>query len=150
RTVHRDLRRPEGRPAHLDSDEPHAPALDAALALYEAALRVDREGRLLRAPALPEVLREDSQPVAGLLRLAAVGIEDAQPEVGARRGPEQENAVRADAPVPVADAGDRLGRERRAQVLLVHDDVVVAEPVALGEGDHGRESSMRRPRAAET
>src|SRR5262249_23517249 len=127
-----------------------APALDAALALHETALRIHREGWLLRASALPEVLREDPEPVAGFLRLAAVGVEDAQPEVGARRGHEQENAVRADAPVPVADTRNRFRRERRAQVLLVDDDVVVAEPVTLREGDHGRGSSTRRPLAAET
>src|SRR5262245_30931064 len=72
-TVHRDLRRPEGRPAHLDGDEAHASALDAALALHEATLRIHREGRFLRAPPLPEVLRENPEPVAGFLRLAAVG-----------------------------------------------------------------------------
>src|SRR5262249_30479470 len=102
-----DLGCPECRAAHLDRDEAHAPALDPALALDDAALRVDGEGRLLRTASLPEILREDPEPVAGLLRLAAVRVEDAQPELGALARYEQQDAVRADAPVPIADSHDR-------------------------------------------
>src|SRR6266849_1818425 len=116
----------------------------------DAAVRVDREGRLLRTAVVPEILREDAEPIPGLLRLAAVRVEDAQSEIGALRGNEQEDAVRADAPVPVAHAADGPGRERSAEILLVDHDIVVAETVALREGDHGRGSSTRRPVAAET
>ena len=150
RAVHGDLRRPEGRAAHLDRNEAHPPALDAALTLDDAALGIDREGRLLRAAVVPEILREDPEPVARLLGLTAVGVEDAQAEIGALRGDEQQDAVRPHAPVPIADPPDRLLGERSAQVFLLDHDVVVAEPVALGEGNHGRDSSTRRPAAADT
>src|SRR5262249_43640896 len=137
-TVHRDLGRPERRAPHLDGDEAHAAALDAALALDDAALGVDRERGLLRPAVVPEELGEDAQPVTRLLRLAAVRVEDTQAEIGARARHQEQDAIRADAPVPVADPADRLGRKRAWKIALVHDDVVVAEPVSLHERNHDR------------
>src|SRR5262245_10724403 len=150
RPVHWNLGRPERRASHLDRDEAHASALDAALALNDAALRVDREGRLLGPAALPEILREDPEPITRLLRFTAVRVEDAQPEVSPRGGNEQEDAVGAHAPVAIADPLDRLLGEWSLEILLLHHDVVVAEAMAFCEGDHGRVSSTRRPLAAET
>src|SRR6266699_3824783 len=103
---------------------PESPAVCLVEALDDAALRVDRERWLLRTAALPEILREDPQAVSRLLRLAAVGIEDAQPEIGALAGDEQQDAVGAHAPVPIADALDRLLGKRSLEVLLLHHDVV--------------------------
>ena len=51
-----------------------------------------------------EVLGEDAQAVARLLRLAAVGIQDPEAEVCAGPGRhEEQDAVRAHPPVAVAD-----------------------------------------------
>src|SRR5207245_614181 len=133
-SVHRDLRRAERGAAHLDRHEVHPPVPDVALALDEAAFRLHREGRRLRPPVIPEVLREDPEAVARLLRLAAVGVEDAETEVGARAGHEQEDPVGADPPVPVADLLARAGGQRLVQIRLVDDDVVVAEPATVGVG----------------
>src|SRR5206468_3766891 len=143
--VHRDLRRAEGGAAHLHGHEAHAPVAHVALALDDAALGLHREGRRLRAPPVPEVLREDPEPVAGLLRLAPVRVEDAEAEVGAQAGHAEEDPVGADPPVPVTDRPDRAGGQRLAQIGLVDDDVVVAEAVALRKRDHARSSSTRRP-----
>src|SRR5439155_19205768 len=107
-TVHRDLGRPERRVPHLDGDEAHAAALDAALALDDAALGVDRERGLLRPTVIPEILGEDAQAVARLLRLAAVRVEDTQAEVRAAARHQEQDPVRAHSPVPVADPSDRL------------------------------------------
>src|SRR3989475_8370786 len=104
----------------------------------------------LRPPKIPEVLREDPEAVARLLRLAAVGVEDAETEVGARAGHEQEDPVGADPPVPVADLLDRAGGQRLVQIPLVADHLAVSEPAALREGDHARPSSTRRPLSPDT
>ena len=101
-------------------------------------------------PVVPEVLREDPEAVARLLRFAPVGVEDAEAEVGARGGHAQEDPVGTDTPVPVAEATNHRRRERRRQIRLIDHDVVVAEPVALREADHARPSSTRRPVAADT
>src|SRR4029450_2306549 len=88
-------------------------------------------------PVVVEVLGEDAEAVAGLLRLAPVGIEDAEAELRPRpRGHEQQDAVRAHAPVSVADLLDLRAAERRGKIRPVDHDVVVAETVSLRERDH--------------
>ena len=136
RAVHGDLRRAEGGVAHLDGHLVHAPAGEVAHRLDHAALRLDPHGRLLEAATLPEVLREDPEAVAGLLGLAPVGIEDAEPHVGDARGRPEKDPVRADAPVAVADPADRGRAQREVDVPLLHDEVVVPEPVPLRESRH--------------
>src|SRR5204863_5868279 len=100
---HGNLGRAEGGAAHLHDDELHAAAAHAAVALHHAALGVDGEAVLLGVAVVTQPLGEDPEPVARLLGLAAVGIEDAQPEIRARRRRAHEDAVRADAPVSIAD-----------------------------------------------
>ena len=113
-------------------------------ALDPPALGVHREGGLLGVAVVVEVLGEDAQPVARLLGLAAVRVQDAQPEIrpAPRRG-QQQDAVRAHAPVAVADARDLRRGQAGRQIGRVDHDVVVAEPVALREGDHARDDTAR-------
>src|SRR5205807_9910752 len=108
-------------------------------ALDHPAPGVHRERVALGVAVLAQPLGEDAQAVARLLGLAAVGVEDAQAEIGAGGGHQHQNAVGADPPVPVADADDGGLREIERQVVAAQDDVVVAEAVALGERDrrHG-------------
>src|SRR5262249_61286898 len=75
RAVHRDLGRPERRVPHLDGDEAHAAALDAALAFNDAALGVDRERGPLGPAVVPEELGENAQAVTRLLGPASDRIE---------------------------------------------------------------------------
>ena len=75
----------------------------------------DQERLLADAALVPEVAREDAQAVAALLRLAAVRVEDAEGEVCPASGESSsmQDAVGADAEVPVADAPDEGGRQAR-------------------------------------
>src|SRR5262249_54848596 len=78
-----DVLAPEARRSHAQGD-----ALDPAGAAAQATghaprRRFDREVVGRRATRLGEPAREDAQPVAALLGLAAVGVEDAEPRVGA-------------------------------------------------------------------
>jgi hypothetical protein len=104
-------------------------------ALDHTALGVHRERVALGVTVVAQPLGKDAQPVARLLGLAAVRIEDAQAEIGASGGHQHQDAIGADTPVPVTDANDRGFREVERQVVAAQDDVVVAEPVALGERD---------------
>jgi len=49
--------------------------------LHMAPGRLDGELRAPDQPLIPEETREDAQPVAGLLSLGAIRIEDAQPKL---------------------------------------------------------------------
>jgi hypothetical protein len=136
---HGDLRRHERAATHLDGDEVHAAIDDVTAALDAPALGRHREDLALRVPVIPEVLREDAQAIARLLRLAAVRVQDAQPEI--RPVPprhEEQDPVRARAPIAVADPLDLALPDRLREVRLVDHDVVVAEAVALHEWDHER------------
>ncbi len=145
RPVHRDLGCREGAVPHLDRDEVHTSVDDVALALHAAALGVHGEDRFIDVAMVPEVLGEDAEPVPGLLRLASVGIQDAESEGSARPGGHlEEDPVGAHAPVAVADAHGLPNRERGRQVVSVDDDIVVAEPVSLDERDHAFALSRRR------
>ena len=131
---HGDLGRHEGAATHLDGDEVHAAVHDVTAALDAPALGRHREDLALRVAVIPEVLREDAQAIARLLRLAAVRVQDAQPEVRpVPRRHEEQDPVRAGAPVAVADTLDLARADGPRQIRLAHHDVVVAEAVALRE-----------------
>src|SRR5207249_12215434 len=66
----------------------------------------------------------DALPISRLLGLAAVGIEDAQPEVRTGRRHLQQDAVGADAPVAVADALDGIRSEEHTSELQSRFDLV--------------------------
>src|SRR4029453_11508679 len=93
RTGTRDVLAAKGGGAHVDRD-----VLDPAITAVEparddAAWRLDGERVARDAPLVGQPAREDAHAVAALLRLAAVGIPDAQPSVGARRAGERQHAV---------------------------------------------------------
>jgi hypothetical protein len=74
-----------------------------------------------------EELREDARAVAALLRLAAVRVEDAHAEVRAVGWRHEQNSVRTDATMAVADETDGLRRDLERDLRRIDHDVVVAE-----------------------
>src|SRR4029077_1967493 len=103
-----------------------------ALAPHDAARGLDRERGAGDVAVIVEPLREDAQPVTRLLRLAAVGIEDAHAGVRAIARHVHEHTVPTHAAMPIAEAARTVGVEDAARkVSGAHDEVVVAEPVAL-------------------
>ena len=90
-----------------------------------------REGLVADPTPVPEVAREDPQAVAALLGLRAVGVEDAHGEAAIRRRALDQDAVGADAQMPVAERA-RHGAGDLGPVRLQHE-VVVAEGLVLVE-----------------
>jgi endonuclease/exonuclease/phosphatase (EEP) superfamily protein YafD len=126
---HRDRRRIEADPPHLHVDGPTARAHPAA---HGAAFRRHRERLRPAEPQIEEAAREDPQPVAALLRLAAVGVEDPYPERArrvARRAPE--DPVRAHPEVAVADPLHLRRRQLPPHRRGIDHQIVVPEPVIL-------------------
>src|SRR5437879_4537066 len=79
------------------------------------------------------VLRDTADAVAAHLRLAAVGVEHAHPHVAPLRGADENQTVRADAEVPVANrAAQRSRIARRRMTDAIDVDVVVADAVHFG------------------
>jgi hypothetical protein len=108
---------------------PHADRARAGRdsSLGQAALGFDHETRFRDAPGVPEIASKDAQPVAALLGLAAVGVDDAKREIGAfaRQGADQQ-AITADAQHAMAESGSEPGQLRKLQRSAVQDQVVVA------------------------
>ena len=139
-TVHGDLGRHERAAAHLDGDHVHPSVRHVAAALHPPAHGVHREGVALGVAVVVEVLGEDAQAVARLLRLAAVRDSGCAGRSPRRPRPAPGAGCRP-SPRPSCDrrsASTCAGRERGRQIRAVDDDVVVAEPVALRERDHAR------------
>ena len=92
---------PKADPAHFDADRFAAVKNGRA---HQAARRLD--GKFLAADnfPVPQITRENAQAVAAFFRLAAVGIENSQRAFRVRRRQRAEqNAVRADAEIAMAD-----------------------------------------------
>ena len=83
-----------------------------------------------------QVPGKDAQAVAALFSLRAVGIPDAQAEVGDIAADALEHAVSTHAPMAVAQGPHRLGVD---DVITVEHEVVVADAVAANE-PHGASS----------
>ena len=100
----------------------------------EAARAVEHQFALRRAFALTQEARDATGPVAALLDLAAIGVED--PVIGSRSRLagrlEHEGLVEADAREPVGEAAEDL-RRRRTACRGIEDDEVVAESMHLRE-----------------
>src|SRR5207244_2122471 len=102
---------PETDLAHLDA---YRFAAVEHSGFHESGRRL--HGELLSGDkfAVPKIAREDAQAVTAFLRLAAVGIENAQRALRAiRRERAKQDAVRADAEIAVANHPHLLRRERR-------------------------------------
>ena len=123
--------RREVRHAHVDAD---APGREHA-GLDHPGRAVHAQRPAARPAAPPQEFGDAARPVAALLDLAAVGIEDAVVDRGARPGRrlQHQRLVEADAGVAVGQPspGGGVGQGRR--VRRIHDDEVVAESVHLGE-----------------
>src|SRR4029434_2298951 len=90
--------------AHVDGDGVDLPVRAPQAAADDAGRRLDREAVARDAPLHGQPAGEDAQPVAALLRLAAVGVQDAEAGVGAVRWYQREHSVAPDAPLAVAQA----------------------------------------------
>src|SRR5262249_36069905 len=123
----------DARDPHGDGDVGDPPVLAADPTLDDAARRLDGEAVAGHAAALDQPAREDAQPVAALLRLAAVGVEDAQPGVGGPGRHQRQHAVASHAAMAVAQAAHGVRRECKRQRVPLDDEVVVAERVSLDE-----------------
>ena len=87
--------------------------------------------------ALGSVEGGAAKAVAAHFGAGSVGVEDDHLDVGVGGGGEQEDAVGADAEVPVAELADGVGWEGLS-VGPGDDDEVVAEAMHFGEGHaHG-------------
>ena len=84
-------------------------------------------------PPLSDVARHAPGGVAAHLALAAVGVEDAHGKIRDPAGADQHQPVRADAPVPVAQAHGKGRRIRHPLLKGVDIEVVIAQPLHLGE-----------------
>src|SRR4051812_1848608 len=120
------------RRGHLDLAHP---LLDFTLASQPCRdePRPDQDAPLVGAGAAGEPACGDPRAVAGELRDRAVRVPDHDLGRVAVRRDDFQNPVRADAEVVVADALDRLRRQRSVELGLLDEQVVVAEPVPLGE-----------------
>ena len=110
------------------------PSRDLEVQGQHAPPGLDGDAVLPRQAVVVEVLGHAPDAVAAHLALGAVGIEHPHPGVGPFRGHDEDQAVGADAEVPVADGHRQaggIGRGRLPEGLDV--DVVVADPVHLGE-----------------
>ena len=84
-----DFRAPKARPSHLHRHERYAISLCLQLDPHEAPLGLDIEGLVSSIAMLEQVLGEDANPVATLLGLAPIGVEDPEAE-GRDSGPHKE------------------------------------------------------------
>ena len=83
--------------------------------------------------------RETARAVAAHLGFAAIGIVIAHPEIRAvRRRLEHENAVRADAAMPIAEARDLFAGQREIAGAIVEQDEIVARAIHFRETQHAR------------
>ncbi len=117
--------------AHVDGD---GGSTLADLTGDDSTEGVDGEGVVFDFADVVEVACEDAQAVAALFGFAAVGIHDAQAEVGFVGGEwPVEDAIGAEAEVAVADAHGVLFTGQFTGVLRIEDEVVVSEGVVFGE-----------------
>jgi hypothetical protein len=100
---------------------------------------------LLPAPPC-EPARRDPRSVPGELGRRAVRVPDHDLGLGAVRGDDFEDPVRADAEVVVADAPDPLRRQRNVQLRPFHEQVIVPETVPFRESHpRGRPAGAGHP-----
>ncbi len=105
---------------------------------YSAAWGVDDEFGRSRTASGDQPAGEDAHAVATLFGVRTVRVDDPQPELAWL---EQQETIRADAVVAVAQQVHPRGADLEGQVSRVSDEVVVAEAVALGQ--HGASARRR-------
>ena len=140
---HRDrLRREAGR-AHVHGHGAGHAVLRVDHERQHARQRLHGEALFPHQAAVVQELAQAAYAVAAHLRLAAVGVDDAHADVGHLRGQRQDQTVRADAEVAVAQP--RRQRLRRVHRLTkaVHYDKIIAKAVHLGKLHAHRRPSAR-------
>jgi hypothetical protein len=119
------------RPTHLQGDE------------FALQLRCNHpgrrfEGNFFERPGSPiGEASETARAVPAHFRFAAIGIVVTHPEISAVcRRLEDEDAIRPDAAVPIAEPGDLGASEREVAGAIIEQDKVVARPVHFRERQH--------------
>ncbi len=140
RIPHRNRRQLDLLAPHRDRlGLPHLDGADVELDLRTVAhpgrhlARTHADPHLLRAAAPGEPACGDARTVSGELGRRAVRVPDHDLRPVAVGRDHLEDPVRADAEVVVADTPDLLGREWRGELVPLHEQVVVPEPVPLRE-----------------
>ena len=98
---------------------------------------LDAEGLVAGPATVPGVAGGAPDGVAAHFGLAAIGIKNAHGEIGALGGKEQDQAIAADAEVPVADtAGEQMG-VGDGLAAAIDEDVIVAAALHFEKTEHG-------------
>jgi len=134
----RDRVRVEGGGTEIRAERVHVARPAEHGHLLAAAGRPDRQALAARDPRVAERRRQAADPVAGRFGFRAVGVEDAGGELvgrGVRRP--HDHAVGAHAELSRADLFRQLGQGQAepVQVLLAEQEKIVAQTLALEEGD---------------
>src|SRR5206468_5938116 len=120
--------------AHVDAHLPRATALDFQFQREHAPAGLDREGGLPHQAVVIHILGDATDAVAAHLGFAAVGVVHAHSGIGLVGRAEEDQAIRTDAAMPVADhpaESSRVVRHRLAEAI--HVDVIIAGAVHFGE-----------------
>ena len=129
----RDLAPFENRLAHIDRRAHHAAPIEPQRDRLEPASVSTTIGFARTSAALEREPREASDSVAAHVAAAAVGVVHLHPDVGVARRREHDQAVAADAEVPIG----KLDRQRRriggTRAHRDDIDIVVAASMHLGE-----------------
>ena len=80
-----------------------------------------------------EEFAEDAKPVAAFLGFRAVGVEDAQAKIGVVGIDEDEDSIRADAGVAIADFAYAGGGQLETEFAAVDHEVIIAKAVGFHE-----------------
>ena len=98
---------------------------------------LDAEGLVADPAAVPGVAGGAADGIAAHFGFAAIGIKNAHGEIGALGGKEQDQAIAADAEVPVADtAGEQVG-VGDGLAAAIDEDVIVAAALHFEKTEHG-------------
>ena len=139
----RNARRLELRHAHVHGDA----AVGFEPRHDDAGQRADADFGLLGEPLFAHETHEAARAVAALLDLAAVGIENAVVEIGARRARrlDLQNLVAADAEMAVGDAAQLVAVERRSATRVASSTTkslprpcILVNFRRIPGGNHGR------------
>ena len=132
-----DSDRFEDRFAHVDLNAADLIAGDFELEAEDAVARLDSQCLVAADAVIVDILGDAANAVAAHFGLGAVGVKHPHPCVGHGAGANQDQAVAADAVMPVGDAPGQIGGVGRHGLFKTVDvHVVVSSPVHFGES-HG-------------
>ena len=130
--------------AHIHAHRDNLAALHIQQKRFDARKRLQRHGSLARHAAVVDVFANAARRVAAHRALRAVRVEHDHPEIGDVAGRDDDQAVRADAEMAVAQGPGQRRKILRMLLKAVDINVVVAKPVHLAEL-HRQPSVTERP-----